>query len=328
MARVGLVGGVTVASVGAVGLIGLRSARAVVARIELNPDPFPRDVLARELQGEEALISRPDGTVLRAVAAGDGPPVVPAHGFGVTVVSWNIVWDLLLARGHRVIAFDQRGHGRSTLGSDGIGSAPMAADYAAVLEHFDVRDGVLVGHSMGGFVAIRAVLDHLDIACRLRGLVLFAAFAGDVLAGAPQNWLQLPLLQFGILRRLVQTRTGGTLFGAAQCGTTPSPAMIAVFRDVFTRQNLKPLIPILHAAMRENRYPRLGEISVPTVVMVGSADRTTPPGHGQRLTAGIPGARLVTVPDAGHMLNWETEGPSTLVDVIDSFQPQPAPTTP
>jgi non-heme chloroperoxidase len=98
--------------------------------------------------------------------------------------------------------------------------------------------------------------------------------------------------------------------------------MIAVFRDVFTRQNHKPLIPIAHAFMREDRYPRLGEISVsvPTAVMVGAADRTTPPGHAQRLAAGVPGARLITIADAAHMLNWETKGPSTLVDVIDSFQ--------
>ncbi|WP_405558467.1 alpha/beta fold hydrolase [Streptomyces sp. NBC_01171] len=44
----------------------------------------------------------------------------------------------------------------------------MAQDYLAVLEHFDVRDGVLVGHSMGGFLALRAVLDHPGVARRLR----------------------------------------------------------------------------------------------------------------------------------------------------------------
>ena len=319
--RKGLVGRIAVASLGAVGLIGLH-ARALVSRIEQNPDPFPRDVLAREPQGDEALIRRGDGTVLRAVAAGVGPPVVLAHGFGVTLIEWNVVWDMLLARGFRVIAFDQRGHGRSTIGSDGIGSAPMAADYAAVLDHFDVRDGVLVGHSIGGFLAIRAVLDHPEVVRRVRGLVLFATFAGDLLNGAPLNRLQLPLLRSGILQTITKTRTGGTIFGAAQCGATPSPAMVAAFVDTFNRQNHKPLIPILQAAMRENRYPRLGEISVPTVIMVGSADRTTPPSHAQRLTAGVPGARLVTVQDAGHMLNVETEGPSALVDVIESFQSQ------
>ena len=54
----------------------------------------------------------------------------------------------------------------------------MAADVAAVLRHFDIRDGVLVGHSMGGFVTIRAMIDHPDLGQRLRGLVLFATWAG------------------------------------------------------------------------------------------------------------------------------------------------------
>ena len=97
------------------------------------------------------------------------------------------------------------------------------------------------------------------------------------------------------------------LLGAAQCGARPSPAMISVFLEGFNQHldDHGPLIPIVRAFSREDRYPRLGEIAVPTVVMVGSADRTTPPSHSRRLAAGIPGARLVTVPDAGHLLNWE-----------------------
>lgn len=51
--------------------------------------------------------------------------------------------------------------------------------------------------------------------------------------------------------------------------------------------------------------------------MVGTADRSTPPSHSRRLAAGIPGARLVTVPDAGHMINWE--GPDVLVEAIVSL---------
>ena len=123
------------------------------------------------------------------------------------------MWDELLGRGDRVIAFDQRGHGRSTIGSAGIGSETMAADDAAVLDHFDVHDGVLVGYSMGGFVAIRAVLDHPEMAQRLRGFVLFATWAGRILDGAPQNRLQIPLLEYGIFQRLMRTRTGGRTVG-------------------------------------------------------------------------------------------------------------------
>jgi non-heme chloroperoxidase len=321
MRRIARLAGGT-ALVGAIGVAGWCAARAAVAAIERNPDPFPRDQLAREPEGEEVLIHRPDGTVIRAVVAGEGPAVVLANAYGTPLAEWTIVWDRLLDRGHRVIAFDQRGHGRSTIGSSGIGSESMAADDAAVLEHFDVRDGVLVGHSTGGFVAIRALLDHPELAVRLRGLVLCASWAGRILDGAPQNRLQIPLLQSGVLQQLMRTRIGRVLIGASMCGKHPSPAMIAVGCDMFLQQDHRALLPILRASMREDRYPRLAEIAVPTVVMVGSADRTTPPSHARRLAAGVPGARLVTVPDAGHVLNWEA--PDALVDVIGSFQKDPS----
>jgi len=297
-------------------------AQALAARIAQNPNPYAREQLLAEPQGEETFINRPDGTVLRALAAGQGPPVVLAHGYTARIWEWNLVWDELQDRGFRVIAFDQRGHGLSTLGSDGIGSEQMAADIAAVLKHFDVRDGVLVGHSMGGFVSIRAVLDHPDAAQRLRGFVPFATWAGRVLDGAPQNRLQIPLMQLGILQRMLRNKTVATLFGAAQCGTHPSPEMISVFLESF-HEHLDAhgsLLPIVRAFSREDRYPRLREISVPTVVMVGSADRTTPPSHSRRLAAGIPGARLVTVPDAGHLLNWEAA--DELIEVVESFPAQ------
>ena len=96
--------------------------------------------------------------------------------------------------------------------------------------------------------------------------------------------------------------------------------MIAVLRETVppALEDHGPLLPIVQAYSREDRYPRLAEITVPTVVMVGSADRTTVPSHARRLAAGVPGARLVTIPDAGHMLNWEA--PDALVEIVESFQ--------
>lgn len=111
---------------------GWAGLRGLVAWIERNPDPFTREQLLAEPHGAEVSITRPDGTVLRAVSAGEGPTVILVHGYSVTLAEWNIVWDELLGKGFRVIAFDQRGHGRSTLGADGIGSEVMAADLAAV----------------------------------------------------------------------------------------------------------------------------------------------------------------------------------------------------
>jgi non-heme chloroperoxidase len=98
---------------------------------------------------------------------------------------------------------------------------------------------------------------------------------------------------------------------------------VSVLMEVFGQQNHDVLRRIGRACRREDRYPRLGEITVPTVVMVGSADRSTPPSHSRRLAAGIRGARLITVADAGHMLNWEAPGPEVLVEAIGSFQRRP-----
>ena len=75
----------------------------------------------------------------------------------------------------------------------------------------------------------------------------------------------------------------------------------------------------MRAFMREDRYPRLREIALPTAVIVGEYDRTTPRSHAQRLAAGIPKATLTIVPNAGHCLNWETDGPATLIEAIESM---------
>jgi pimeloyl-ACP methyl ester carboxylesterase len=94
---------------------------------------------------------------------------------------------------------------------------------------------------------------------------------------------------------------------------------VSVFRDLLI-QHLDEhgsLIPIVQALSGEDFYPRLGEIALPTVVMSGTADRTTLPLHSRRLAAGIPGAQLVTIPGAGHLLNWEA--PDELVKVVESF---------
>jgi len=91
MRRIATLAGGT-ALVGAMGVAGWGAARAAVAAIERNPDPFPRDQLAREPEGEEVLIHRPDATVIRAVVAGEGPTVVLANAYGTPLAEWNILW--------------------------------------------------------------------------------------------------------------------------------------------------------------------------------------------------------------------------------------------
>jgi len=301
MRRALVAGTLITAAVGAATLAARRRAHA----IRQGADPYPYADLSREPQGSITFVERADGTRIRVVTAGEGPTVVLAHGIYMTVIEWSVLWDMLLARGYRVVAFDQRGHGESTIGSDGISTESMASDYLAVLEAVDARDAVLLAHSMGGFLAIAAVLDVPGVAERLRGLILMSTFPGDVLRGAPQNKAQIPLITSGLLPVMVANDTVGTLFGAGLCGDDVSPAMVQVFLETFREADHRPLVPILEAFGAEDRGDRLGEITVPTIVLCGSKDQTTPPWQSERLAAGIPGAQAWWVPGAGHMLNWE-----------------------
>lgn len=314
----------TLGAAGAVAGAVVLAARSAAARVNASPDPVPLERLRQELRGIERIVERPDGTALRVVVAGAGPTVVLAHGVGLASIEWNLVWHDLVERGYRVVAFDQRGHGRSTIGAEGVGSRAMAGDYLAVLEAVDAHDAVLAGHSMGGFLALTAVLDVPGVADRLRGLVLIAAFAGDVFDGAPLNRALAPLLRLGLLQwAAARNATVGTLFGATFYSDDASPAMVRALLDTVLPQDHRPLRPLLDSFAAEDRYNRLSEIDLPTVVICGRSDTTTPPRASERLAAGIPGARAVWLEGKGHMLNWEA--PEVVVDAVSALAPAPSP---
>jgi pimeloyl-ACP methyl ester carboxylesterase len=281
------------------------ATRRVAARINRLPDPVPLEDLLREPPGADLIVERPDGTRLRVRVAGAGRTVVLAHGIALTLVEWNLVTELLLADGYRVVAFDARGHGQSTIGTQGVSAPAMAADLLAVLEATSTTDAILVGHSMGGFLALEAVLEVPGMTDRLSGLVLVATFAGDILDGAPQNRLEAPILRSPLLPRLGSNATIGALFAASFFGPVPSPAMLTAFLQMVLGRDHGPLLPLLQAFTAEDLLTRLPLVDVPTVIVCGLADRTTPPRDSRRMAAAIPGARTVWVQGAGHMLPWE-----------------------
>ena len=264
------------------------------------------NIYAEPIVGELQTITAADGASINTLSVGEGSPVVLAHGYAIDMRCWNIVAAGLVERGHRVIAFDQRGHGKTTIGSEGLNSEQMASDYAAVLEHYDVHDAVLVGHSMGTFLGIRFLVDYPEVVRdRIKAVVLISAFAGDVSRGNPQNRLQIPLIKAGILPKIVGNDKLGTAFANSLIGDDKNPDIISAFRTGFGEQNLGPTVPVLKAMVQENRYPRLGEIDLPCTILVGDKDKTTPTFHSDDLNKGIAGSKLMRVPGMGHLLIWE-----------------------
>jgi non-heme chloroperoxidase len=286
-----------------------------VYQINNAPQEFSYEQFSKPTGGTEEYITTPDGSVLRTTSAGTGPTVVLAHGFGGTIRDWNMIFEQLIKDGFHVIAFEQRGHYKSKAGKDGINSKAMVSDYVAILEHFKVENAVLVGHSMGGFLSIRFMLDYPEIAKRhLKAAVIMSSFAGDISKDNGQNKIQIPMIKNGMINSIFENQTLATLFSAALVGK-PNKAIIQTSLDNFKLQNYSSLVPILEAFSNENYYPRLKEIGIPCTILVGTADKTAPTFHSEDLAKNIPTATLIKIEGRGHLLNWEA--PKEVAEVIE-----------
>jgi non-heme chloroperoxidase len=268
------------------------------------------------LSGTDTWVSRPDGTQIYTRKAGQGHQVVVfAHGYGFDMSEWNLVWEDLLKEDFTLVAFDQMGHGKTTIGKSGLSSDAMIEDYKTVLEHYKVRNAVLVAHSMGSFLGMKLMIRYPEIVKeRLKSCLLISAFAGDANKQNFQNRFQIPLIQSGILFKLFKIKAIAHAFVKTVIGENPKKEMIEAFLKVFTAQNHKVLIPILLAFVNESYYAQLSQIQIPCGILIGTRDSTTPPFHTQDLKKNIPQSYIVHLPNKGHCLNWEA--PEAIINEI------------
>ena len=260
-------------------------------------------------------VERPDGATIAAEVFGEpGHPVVLLVAGGESSMDW---WrpefcDLVAARGFRVLRYDQRGMGETTLGPPGTrrDGLPVAVDDAlAVLDAVGAPDAHWVGFSAGAWVAQLAALDH---PARVRGLTLVSTsptmFEADAdLPGATARMREAwanprPEPDWSDPDAVIQHHVdvdrdyAGDEFDEAHDR--------AIWADTVRRS------PGMHRDEGEadsvedapRWRERLGDIRVPTTVVHGTADPVFPLGNGEALARDIRGSRLVTIPGGGHEL--------------------------
>jgi non-heme chloroperoxidase len=115
-------------------------------------------------------ITAEDGAQIFYKNWGSGPPVVLSHGWPLNADAWDAAALFLAEHGHRAIAHDRRGHGRSTQTWHGNEMDTYADDLATLIEVLDLRDVTLVGHSTGGGEIVRYLRRHRS--ARVARLVL------------------------------------------------------------------------------------------------------------------------------------------------------------
>jgi len=296
--------GIALGALGAVGgaaLAGNRVAarrlrnRAVAAELTLHFDSSRR-------------IPAHDGGDIFVVERGTGPVLLLSHGVTLSVRTWAKQLDSLADAGFRVIAFDHRGHGESTLGTAGHGVEQLASDMRTVLEVLDLHDVVVVGHSMGGVAAQSFCIHHPDVAReRIAGIVLLSTLVRSPLAASPR----LSAFMTGLIGRLpdgaaaLRSRDLGLLVARIGFGRDPEPADVDATRQMILATSPATRRDAVLALAGLDLRERLGEIDRPTLVICGTADLLTPIAESRRIARRIPGARLEEVPGGGHMLMLE-----------------------
>ena len=237
-----------------------------------------------------------------------GPPLVLQHGFLGGAGNWLPLFATF-GRHFDVIAPDFPGFA----GSGGIEAPDSVAGFAdallGLLDEVGIERTALLGHSMGSMVALQIALDHPD---RLERLVLY----GSTCTGNLRN--RFEPFETSIARLEQQ--------GVDACADFIVPTWFvdgeaapyfAMCREAGRGLGTETAVRALRALGTWEVCERLGEVSVPTLVICGDSDRSTPPDQSYRLWEGISDSRLCIVPGCAH--NVHLERPELFSSIVLDF---------
>lgn len=287
----------------AAGAVAVRRAERALDETPPLEDPHERLLPP----GESLRVTTDDGAELAVTVSGaDGAPTaVLAHCWSGGREVWAPVAHRLLRAGLRVVLYDQRGHGSSTVGSDGFTIARLGHDLRAVLEAVDARHAVLAGHSMGGMTVQSLACEHPAVVTeRAKGIVLVATAAAGLSRGRTDRHGPRLIASRGVERAL--SSRAGHWFVRGAVGKAVRRHDLELTRDLFLAAHPETRGGWLAAMLEMDLREGIARIGVATTVIVGDRDRLTPPERAAEIAATVPGSRLVTLPHVGHMLPLES----------------------
>jgi pimeloyl-ACP methyl ester carboxylesterase len=232
---------------------------------------------------------------------GAGPPVLLIQGVGVHGGGWPPQVDVLSAR-YRCLTFDNRGMNRSQPIGAPLSVEQMAEDARILMDSQGWESAHLVGHSMGGLIAL-----HLALSSRRRvsSLSLLCTFARGRDATRLSPWMIWVGLRARIGTRRQRRRAFLQLVMPPETLANSDLDALAERLAPIFGHDLAEQPPVamkqLSAMCRYDASPNLGELAgLPTLVVIAAYDRIARPELGRALAAGVPGARYIEIADASH----------------------------
>ncbi len=239
-----------------------------------------------------------NGLALAYTDEGKGLPLVFVHGFPLHRGAWQKQIDALRSS-YRVIAPDLCGLGESEAGSGPATMTQFAEDIHGLLQQIHPGPVVLIGHSMGGYVALAFARQFPS---QLRGLVLVGTKAGnDTPEGAAGRRATAEKVKTEGSKVVVDAMAPKMLAASNLDGK-----MAEQVRAIMAPSKPQGVIAaLLGMAERPDSTAMLAGIATPTLVITGADDTIIPPAESEKLAKAIRGAQLTMIPHAGHLVAFE-----------------------
>ena len=243
---------------------------------------------------------------------GTGLPLVFLHAFPLNRTMWADQ-EKALSTQFRVITIDLRGHGESDAPLWHYSLDQAADDVCGLMDHLSIRQPILVGLSMGGYIALAFYRTYAE---RVKGLVLADTRAQADAEDGKRARFEMAQLAYtqgaGAIAEIMIPK----LLSPATIQTRPE--LVQRVRTMIEGNQISGIAGDLMAlAERPDSQPLLTQISCPVQIIVGELDLPTPPADARLMAERIPNARLAVIPGAGHLSNLEQ--PELFNEAIRSF---------
>ena len=279
-------------------------------------------------QPRSVRIRTADSTDLYVKVWGEtGRPVILTHAWPLSADIWDVQANALAGLGYRVLAYDRRGFGRSGKPASGYNFDTFADDLATVIKELNLRDAALFGYSMGGGEVVRYFSRHKG-----RGVsqVGFVGAAASYLRRSADNPDGIDAAVFDGMKEGVRkdraTYLAGVLkdvfFDVNRPATNPvTPLVLQRWLDVALEASATATVECIDAFNGTDFRPELAAVSVPALVLHGTADIPGPIALARLTALGIPGAKLIEYEGVSHGLV-VTESERVVRDMVDFIASQ------
>ena len=240
---------------------------------------------------------------------GTGDPVVLIHGYPLSGASWEKQIPVLLGTGHRVIAYDRRGFGKSSQPTTGYNYDTFAEDLHKLVTHLKLRNFALVGFSMGGGEVARYVGKHgskgVSKAVIIGGIPPYLLKTADNPDGVDPSVFEgiqkaVAADRYAFFTEFFKNFFNTDVFLGKRISEQALQASWNVAASASATASLA-CVPTWHDDFRND----VARIDAPTLVIHGDADRIVPiKASGEKTAKLVKGARLVTIKDGPHAVNW------------------------